>query len=287
MMIMPPDVQFQLQAEQCYTAGQAFHGDLGLALSDYRIHVSSIVGKHVQSGTAGPGACCFLTSLCTTDLYLSAACTQSSERAWNRFTATYGSVIIGFARLACRHRDLAEEVAAGVLANMFFPDKSGRSRIASFDGRCPLTAWLRVTVNNQAAKERERKCNNLESAESLERMEDEAGILRLERSLRARTYGPLVSEALSRGVQSLTASERELILFRYDQELQVSQIAQVLNVSSACVTRRIQAIQRKLRDRVIATLSRKGLIPAAVEECTSEILENDAYSILALVKTAA
>jgi RNA polymerase sigma factor (sigma-70 family) len=286
-MIMTSDVHFQHQAERCYSAGYAFHGDLGLSYVDYRTHITSIVGKYWQLETAVTGACCFLKSLCTTDLYLSAACSQSSERGWERFTVTYNPVIVGFARLACRNRDLAIEVAAAVLANMFLPDKSGRSRIASFDGRCPLTAWLRVTVNNQAAKERERKCNNFESAECLSEIEDGDGVLRLERSLRTSMYGPSIEESLRLAVRSLTATERKMLLLRYEEGLQVSQIGQALNVSSACVTRRIQAIQRNLRDRVVASLSRKGLVAAAVEECTSEILDNVAYSILALVKTAA
>jgi RNA polymerase sigma factor (sigma-70 family) len=285
-MMMPCDAPFQLQAEQCYSDGYAFHGDLGLKFGDYRIHITSIVDKFLKLENSAERVCCFLKTLYTTDLYLSAACAIGSEGAWDRFVALYDPVIVGFARLACRNQDLATAVAAGVLANMFLPGRSGRSRIASFDGRCPLRAWLRVTVNNYAAKERERKCNNLESAESLRQMEDTACILRLERSLRARTYGPAVTEALKLAVQSLSDSEREVLLLRYDEELRVSEIARRMDVSSICITHRIHTIQRKLRDRVFATLRRKGFVQAAVEECTREIRENVVYSILALVRAA-
>jgi hypothetical protein len=115
-------------------------------------------------------------------------------------------------------------------------------------------------------------------------MEDEASILRVERSLRAGIYGPSITEALKQGVQSLTDSERRLLLLRYEDELRVSEIDSLLGVSSVCITRRIQVIQVKLRERIVAALRRQGLVQAAVGECSTEVLENGAYSILPLVK---
>ena len=286
-MMMPSDAQFQLQVEQCYSDGHTFYGDLGLKFGDYRRHILSILDKYSRLEMAAGSAGGFLKTLFTSDLYLSAACSVVSERAWDRFTLIYGPVIAQFARRACHSQDLAAEVAAAVLTSMFLPDRSGRSRIASFDGRCPLSAWIRVLVHNYAAKEGERKCNNLLGAECLEQVEDSTGILLLERSLRTRSYGAAITEALQFAAQSLTTSERKVLLLRYEEELQVSAIAREMEVSSACITRRIQAIQRKLRDQTIAALSQKGFVRAAIEECLSEILENVAYSILALVIAAA
>ena len=286
-MMMPSDAQFQLQLQQCYLDGYALYGDLGLEFENYRIHIFSILDKYFSLEVLAASACCVLKSLFTDDLYLSAACSVVSERAWDRFALIYRPVIVDFARKACRTHDLAAEVAADVLANMFLPDESGRSRIASFNGRCRLSAWLRVIVNHNATKECERKCNNLLSAECLRQMEDSAGIPLLERSLRSRTYGPFITEALRVAVLSLTASERKLLLLRYEEGLMVCEIAQEMRVSSAAISRRIRAAQRKLRDQTLAALKGKGLVQAAaVEECTTEILENAAYSVLALVKTS-
>ena len=210
-----------------------------------------------------------------------------SERAWDRFAVIYRPVIAGFARSACHRQDLAAELAADVLTHIFLPDRSGRIRIGSFDGKSPLSAWLRVIVNNNAVNERERKCNNFQSVEGLQQMEDSGGILFVEQALRANTYGSAITEALRLAVESLTAAERRLLLLRYDEELRVSEIAREMAVSSVRTRRRIQAIHRKLRDQVAAALCRKGFAQAAVEECRSEILENVEYSILALVRTTA
>ena len=144
-----------------------------------------------------------------------------------------------------------------------------------------------MIVNNNAVNERERKCNNFQSVEGLQQMEGGGGILFLEQSLRANTYGSAITEALRLAVESLTAAERRLLLLRYDEELRVSEIAREMALTSVHTGRRIKAIHRKLRDQVVAALRRKGFAQAAVEECRSEILENVEYSILALVRTAA
>jgi RNA polymerase sigma factor (sigma-70 family) len=285
-MRMPVDVSFRRQAEQCYSDGYTFHGDLDLKLDEYEIHVGAIVQKHIALGSTADSACCFLKGLCTTDLYLSAACTKVSERAWNRFTVIYKQPILDFARSTCHNRDSASEVADAVLANMFLPDNSGRRRIASYDGRSPLHSWLRVTVFNCATRERERKCNTLENIDCLDHLPDASALVVLERRLRASKYGPIILEAFAFAGGSLTTLERSILLLRYEEELQVTQIARVLQVNPSSITRRIESIQRKLRDGVISTLDRKGLAKPAIRECTAEILENSVYSVLGFVRKA-
>lgn len=252
-MIMPVDVDFRRQAEQCYSDGFTFHGDLDLQLEEYQIHLVAIVQKHCGSGSAAGATYCFVKGLCTTDLYLSAACAKVSERAWSRF---------------------------------FLPDHSGRSRIASYDGRCPLQSWLRVTVVNCAARERERKCNNFESIDCLNHVADAAALTRLELEHRAGRYGPMILEAFALAAGSLTPFERCILLMRYEDELQIGEVAQGLQVNPSSITRRIERIQRKLRDGVRATLGRKGLAESAIEECTEEILENTVYAVLGFVRKA-
>ena len=116
--MMFPMRGFSLKPSSAIPRVSAFHVDLGLKFRDYRLHITSIVNKYSTLETAAESACCFLKTLCTTDLYLSAACSEISERAWDRFTSTYRPVIVGYARMACRNHDLATDVADGVLANI-------------------------------------------------------------------------------------------------------------------------------------------------------------------------
>ena len=282
--MMPSDLRFARQVQQHYSDGYSFHGSLDLSVEGYRVHLASIVEKHAGKGTSAEAACSFLDTLSTTDLYLSAACAGAKERAWERFLSSYARLILTAARLAGPNQARAAEVADQVLVNLFLPDSSGRSRIASYDGRCSLAAWLRITVTNQASKEIQRKCNNLESIECLDRMADATEIARLERSLRASRNGPHAAQVLKLAAESLTACERNILLLRYEEELRLGQIAAALRCSPSVVCRRIQAIQQKLRVQIVAALTRKGLPDAAIEECVKEIVENGAYSILALLK---
>lgn len=172
-----------------------------------------------------------------------------------------------------------------MMINMFLPDHSGLSRIASFDGRISLGAWLRVIVNYQAFKERKRKCNNLEPFEVVPEVTDEDAMATVYASLRANRYGPFINDALKEAIERLSGRERAMLLMRYEEELQAAQIARVFGLSASTVTRALQTIQQKIRDEVASILFRKHrLSDDAIKECFTAIIENGGYSILALVK---
>ena len=68
-------------------------------------------------------------------------------------------------RQACNHLcppNAARDFADGLAGELFLPDATGRSRIASYEGVSPLTVWLAAVVRHWAASERRRKVNHLE-----------------------------------------------------------------------------------------------------------------------------
>ena len=69
------------------------------------------------------------------------------------------------------------------------PDRSGHSRIASYDGRSSLATWLHVIVTHRVANERVRKWNTVERPGDMPDVADHAALGDLEAELRAHRYG--------------------------------------------------------------------------------------------------
>jgi RNA polymerase sigma-70 factor (ECF subfamily) len=271
--------------EKTYSDGYCKHGDLDLEIEVYLAHLRLIIENHLGANPPAAVTMSFIYKLHTNDLYLSKACAQGSEIAWNQFASKYGKYLKDLARFACNSLDLGIEIADQVMVNMFLPDKSGRSRIASFDGRSSLAAWLRVIVNNQALRERKRKCNNLEALEDLPEVADEMAMGKVYALLRAHRYEPLINEALKEAIEKLSARERAMLLLRCEEELQVTEIARIFSVNPSTVTRALQMIQQRIRDGVASILScRHGLNNDAIKECFIDIIENPGYRVLAPVK---
>ena len=102
-----------------------------------------IIEKHLGSNATPAAALSFFSTLHTTDLYLTIACSQSGDRAWTRFVTAYQKYMDKVARFVSPTSDAARELASDVMADLFLHDRSGRSRIASFDGQQSLATWLR------------------------------------------------------------------------------------------------------------------------------------------------
>ncbi|PYT05398.1 MAG: hypothetical protein DMF60_12105, partial [Acidobacteria bacterium] len=156
---------------------------------------------------------------------------------------------------------------------------------ASYHGRSSLATWLRVIVCHRAINERERKDNSLERIESMPAVAVTQGVRNIEAVLRGLRYEEMIEDSLRKSCNSLTDRERLLLLLRYDEELQVSQIARLLGVCPSTVTRQLERVQGKLRESVVSTLAAKhNLQQAAIEECLTDLLDNPSHSILAMIK---
>ena len=268
-----------------YSNGYALHGDLGLGVEEFAAHLVAIVEKHLGQKAAPSTALSFVDSLHTCDLYLAAACAYHSSAAWSRFMRLYLKFLNDRALSVSPSSDAAQELAGSVLADMYLPDRSGRSRIASYHGRSSLATWLRVIVCNRAINQRESKYNTLERIESIPELAATSGVHNVEAVLRASRYEEMIRESLRSGCERLTDRERLLLLLRYDEELQVTQIARLLGVNPSTVTRQLERVQGKLRESVVSMLASKyHLRQEAIQECLTDLLDNPSHSILTIIK---
>jgi DNA-binding CsgD family transcriptional regulator len=86
--------------------------------------------------------------------------------------------------------------------------------------------------------------------------------------------------------RGLTSRERLILLWRYEDDLQLGQIAQLLGIHQSNVTRQLDRLQSKVRDQVVSILSAQhGLSLAAIEECLNDVVEHpQTVAILTFIK---
>jgi len=286
-----------------YCEGQTRFGDLGLSIEIYSGRIAAIVKKYLGSPSKD-AAVNFVKGLHGRDLYLTTACAQNSpgtgqqhsasaslERAglaWKTLETTYKTFICDLVRFSYRTSFATQDLADNILAELFLPDRSGTSRIASYDGRSSLSTWLRVVVCNRAINAQ--RCSSFSKSSELKmELPDEPALRNLELIIRAERYGTVLEDSVASACRGLTPRERLILLWRYEDGLQLGEIAKLLGIHQSNVTRQMERMQSKLRDDVVSILSRKhGLSGPAIQECLEDIVENPRHgiSVLEFVRTS-
>lgn len=278
-----------------YSEGQTRFGNLGLAPQTYTQRVYSIVRKHLGTSPSSCTAVEFVKGLHGPDLYLATSCAQNCSEpadlhlqasasehasdAWKTLEKTYKGFICDLVRFFYSTTFAAQDLADSILADLFLPDRSGSSRIASYDGRSSLSTWLRVVVCNRAINAK--RCSAVVKSTDIQaEIPDEPALQNIELTVRAKRYGKALGDSLATACRGLTPRERLILLWRYEDGLQLGQIARLLEIHQSNVTRQLDRIQQKLRDQVVAVLSQKhGLSNPAINECIQDIVENPRHGI--------
>lgn len=284
-----------------YSEGRARFGDLGLDVETYAKRIYAIVQKHLGDNAPKEVVFNFVKGLHGRDLYLATACAEHSLRpgpsqgevdlperpsqAWKILESTYKGFIRDLSRFFFRKGFVAHDLADNILADLFLPDRSGTSRIVSYDGRSTLSTWLRVVISNRAINA-QRSNATMQSVEILTDIPDEPALECMDSGLLTERYRSLIEDSLIAACQNLTLRERLILLWRYEDGLLLGQIAQLLGIHQSNVTRQLERLQTKVREQVMATLSKRhGLSPAAIEECLRDVAENpQTVAILNLIK---
>lgn len=116
---------------QAYQEAQDRYGKLDLAIDTYLAHLVSIIEKYLGDSPDNLKAIDFLDKTHTLDLYLTIACAEGSESAWEQFVRLYRRFVFRLANRACSNEAAACELANNLIADLFVPDRSNRPRIAS------------------------------------------------------------------------------------------------------------------------------------------------------------
>lgn len=254
-----------------YRFGVINHGDLRLHREAYDAQFRSVVSRFAGVSADNAETVRFASNLHGSDLYLSISCAEGSDPAWRRFHQLYFRTLSEqFLGLTRGGRDVAAEQADTLVSDLYLPDSSGRPRIGSYDGRSSLATWLHVIVNHRWINERQKRRNELPLLSDASEMDSRDAMAHVERHVLRERYTEPAVRALEQACLCLTPEERQLLLWRYDNELKLGEIAGRLTLHQSNVTRQITKVCGKIQALVMATLiHRQRLSAEAVDECLS------------------
>jgi RNA polymerase sigma-70 factor (ECF subfamily) len=275
---MPAYPQLAQVIEQEFSVGREHYGNIGLSIPIFQDYVQSIVCKHLGASPQETVAIEFAKKLYMRDLYLACGCVQKDEAAWRIMDTSYRKFVTDLVRFCYRNGTDAEEVADFILVSLYLPDRSGRHRIASYDGRSSLPTWLRVIVVNRAINEKHNARTT--KSDTIPEIPDRFALASIELTLRAQRYQKVLKDSLTQAFQELSPRERLMLLWRYEEDLQLGEMAKLLGIHQSNVTRQLLRLQGQLKERIIAILSLKHkMSSAAIQECLADIVENPHHSI--------
>ncbi len=204
----------------------------------------------------------FFRGLRLGDLVLARACAKGNERGWERFVALYRQPLLRAAIAITDSETLGSELADQLYAELYgLTERDGKRRcpLESYRGRGSLIGWLRTTlaqrfVDHHRRSHREQPLEEFEVTAPEMEAEKPAGEIW--------ALGKAIEEALRRQ----EAEERFLLAAYYLDGRTLLEIAKVLGVHEATVSRRLRRVTDGLRKLVLRILQDAGLSRRAAEE---------------------
>jgi len=257
----------------------AFHGHLGLTAGAWRARITRILARCHKSGN-DTALANFVERLHNRDLYLASACAEGHDAAWRRFESLYQRYIRELVQCVGRNALQALDVGEELLVDLFLPDRSGQSRIGSYDGRSSLATWLHVIVTHRIANERVRKWNTVERPGDMPDVADTAAVGFVETDVYTERFDRAIERSLRDACRTLTFREGQLLIWRYEAGLMLDEIGRLTSMHPSTVCRQLERLQGRVRAHVIRILEQAYGYPAAViDECVNHVLENRSQSV--------
>jgi len=208
----------------------------------------------------------FFAALCLPDLVLARACARGHERAWQHFVGIYRQPLIRAAGAITGSGILGRELADQLYAELYGlttrDDGQRRCPLASYRGRGSLMGWLRTTLAQRHVDHhrRTRREEPLDEGDAdLAAAADPPG----ETPPSAlRTLQRAIEEAL----RLRDEEERFLLAAYYLDGRTLLQIARMMSVHEATVSRKLQRATGAIRKQILKNLQRAGLSRRAAEE---------------------
>lgn len=263
---------------ECYSAALSYHGDFALTLDSFKQRILRILEIDTEMGLPLSEFLSALSMLNSRDLYLTTACAYGNEDAWKRFHLLYRQSLVHFARPGRHDLIAAEDLADAVLVHLFLSDRSGQSRIYSYNGKGSLLGWLRVIVERKSISAI-RVRDLLAKTTSLDDpMTENRGLAVLHR-FNEGAYEHHIANSLRMSCDRLKDEERQLLLWRYGRNFSLRAIANMMGIHQANVTRRLEKLLAKIRHEVVTHLNSKyRLNEQTITECLSDMLNNSYLS---------
>jgi RNA polymerase sigma-70 factor (ECF subfamily) len=225
----------------------------------------------------------FLRTLQIRDLALAQACALGRDRAWQQFLARFRDPLTQAAISITRSSSLGVDLADSLYADLFgLTERDGRrkSPLASYSGRGSLMGWLRTSLAQRFVDHHRR--THRESP-----LEDDAGFAVAD-SVPAPPPEQLatLSSSISAVLEELAAEDRFLLAAYFLDQQTLQQIAQVLHVHEATISRKLKRLTAHLRTRLVKKLQAGGMSQRAAEESLGTDPRDLSVNLRALLQTS-
>ena len=229
----------------------------------------------------------FYRTLRLAELALAQACALGREPAWERFLSVYRAPLTHAAIAITGNATLGHDLADSLYAELFglaAPDGRRRSPLASYSGRGSLLGWLRSTlaqrhVDHHRRTHRETPLEAVEGTEAVAGPPAEAAA-----SLPAEL--DRLTQAVARTLQGLGSEDRFLLAAYFLDQQTLLQIARLLNVHEATVSRKLKRLTANLRKKLLRNLQACGLSKRAAEEALGVDPRDLEINLRALLQTS-
>jgi RNA polymerase sigma-70 factor, ECF subfamily len=241
--------------------------DVGLIPFEFVLKLLDVGTKHNFS--LGPGVTAtpaqrgsFFRGLHLANLALAHACVLGRDAAWQAFLERYREPLRQAATGITGSSSLGAELADSLYSELFgLTEREGRrgSPLASYSGRGALMGWLRTTLA-------QRYVDHLRRTHRETPIEDQD----FSASITPPATPPVIlaqlKDSLRATLQELGQEDRFLLSAYYLDQQTLLQIARVLRVHEATVSRRLKRLARNLHAQLLKHLEACGMSQRAAEE---------------------
>jgi RNA polymerase sigma-70 factor, ECF subfamily len=204
----------------------------------------------------------FFRGLCMADLVLARACARGNAHAWEHFVATYRQPLTRAAIAITGSETLGRDLADQLYAELYgLSEREGERRcpLLSYRGRGSLVGWLRTTLA-QRHVDHYRRTRREEPIDEFDAPAPDPAPQTPRRELTQ------LERAIEQVLGSRSAEERYLMAAYYLDGQTLLEIARVLGVHEATVSRKLHRAAKEIRKQIGKNLERNGMSRRAAEE---------------------
>ncbi len=240
----------------------------GISAADAERILADVEQRYLPADAGAGERGRFRAKLRLAELMLARACARGDGAAWEEFWARYHARLRQAARALTRETARAEELADGLLGDLFglhTRDGARVSKLDSYMGLGSLEGWLCALLAQAHVDQwrRQRRQVSLEACDGLRTLVTPAN---QEAQAAAAAARGLLEPALERALARADASARLLLCLYFLDGRNLAQIGALLQVHESTVSRRLDRAIAGLRRQTRRELVRHGVRPAATEE---------------------
>jgi RNA polymerase sigma-70 factor, ECF subfamily len=224
----------------------------------------------------------FFRSLRLSELALAQSCALGREVAWRRFVDRYRDSLTQAAIAITGSTTLGHDLADSLYSELYGlrqVDGQRASPLSSYSGRGSLLGWLRTTLA-QRHVDHHRRIHRETALDALDVPAPEPSSSPLPAELTRLT------DAVGRTLQSLLPEDRFLLASYFLDRQTLLQVARVLQVHEATISRKLKRLVADLRKQLLHNLQSGGLSKRAAEEALGTDPRDLEINLRALLQTS-